>query len=76
MIARARNLQADLFRASAAEPARPAVETASYALRTRLLATQRFVTIMTGFSLLLLRRSADLKALAVKLPVPPDPLPS
>jgi len=60
-------LAADAFRAAGLEPPQPSVTTSSAAVRDGLLATQRFLTVVTGFSLLLPQRRADLKALPIKL---------
>jgi DNA-binding transcriptional LysR family regulator len=57
-----------IFRASGLEPPHPTVTTTSAALRTGLLATQRFLTVVAGFSLVLPSWRAELKALPVKLP--------
>jgi DNA-binding transcriptional LysR family regulator len=67
-------LQEEIFRACGLEPPRPTVEIASSHLRTELLATQRFLSIVPGFSILLPRRRTDVKALAVNLPVAPEPV--
>ena len=64
----------DVFRASGLQPPRLAVEASSFTLRNELLATQRFLTITTRFSLLLPRPRPDLKALPVKLSVPQQAL--
>lgn len=60
-------LVADVFRASGLEPPQPTVVTTHGPLRSGLLATQRFLTVVAGFSLLLPRKRHDLKALPVKL---------
>ncbi len=60
-------LVAGLFRASGLEPPALTVTTSSATMRDGLLATQRFLTVTAGFSLLLPRRRPDLKALPVKL---------
>ena len=67
-------LQEEVFRACGLEPPRPAVEITSSHLRNDLLATQRFVTIVPGFSILLPRRRTDVKALAIDLRVAPEPV--
>jgi DNA-binding transcriptional LysR family regulator len=60
-------LQADAFRAYGLAPPRATVWTASPSLRSELLATGRFLTILTGFSLRLPRRSPTVAALPVEL---------
>lgn len=62
------SLQAGGFRAVGLEPPRLTVTTISNSLRSELLATQRFLSVVPGFSLLLPRRRRGLKALPVKLP--------
>jgi DNA-binding transcriptional LysR family regulator len=59
--------QADAFRAYGLAPPRAAVRTAAPSLRSELLATGRFLTILTGFSLRLPRRRPTLAALPVEL---------
>jgi DNA-binding transcriptional LysR family regulator len=61
-------LVAGAFRTAGLEPPQPTVSTSSVIVRNGLLATQRFLTVVTGFSLLLPRRRTDLVALPVKLP--------
>jgi DNA-binding transcriptional LysR family regulator len=67
-------LQEELFRACGLEPPRPAVEITSSHLRNELLATQRFLTVVPGFSIVLPRRRTEVKALAVDLPVAREPV--
>jgi DNA-binding transcriptional LysR family regulator len=67
-------LQEEVFRGCGLEPPRPAVEITSSHLRDDLLATQRFVTIVPGFSILLPHRRTDVRALAVNLPVAAEPV--
>ena len=67
-------LQGEVFRARGLEPPRPTVDVTSSHLRNELLATQRFLTIVPGFSILLPRRRSDLKALALDLPLAPEPV--
>ena len=64
----------DVFRASGLQPPRLTVEAPSFTVRNELLATQRFVTVTTRFSLLLPRRRPDLTALPVKLQAPQQEL--
>jgi DNA-binding transcriptional LysR family regulator len=68
------SLQAEVFRASGLEPPLAAVEVASSHLRNELLATQRFLTIVPGFSILLPHRRSDVRALKLSRPVPPEPV--
>lgn len=67
-------LQEEIFRACGLEPPRPTVEITSSHLRNELLATQRFLSIVPGFSILLPCRRTDVKALAVNLPIARDPV--
>ncbi len=60
-------LQAGAFRAYGLAPPRATVWTASPSLRSELLATGRFLTVLTGFSLRLPRRRLTLAALPVEL---------
>ena len=60
-------LQASAFRAYGLTPPRATVWTASPSLRSELLATGRFLTILTGFSLRLPRRNLTVAALPVEL---------
>lgn len=60
-------LQVDAFRAYGLAPPRATVWTASSSLRSELLATGRFLTVLTGFSLRLPRRRPTLAALPVEL---------
>jgi DNA-binding transcriptional LysR family regulator len=60
-------LQAGAFRAYGLAPPRAAVWTTSPSLRSELLATGRFLTILPGFSLRLPRRRLTLAALPVEL---------
>lgn len=64
----------DVFRSSGLRPPRLTVEASSYTVRNELLASQRFLTVTTRFSLMLPRRRPELKALPVKLDVPQQPL--
>src|SRR6185503_5319909 len=68
------SLQAEVFRACGVEPPEPAVAIASSHLRGELLATQRFLTIVPGFSVLLPHRRPDVVALPLDLPVTPEPV--
>jgi DNA-binding transcriptional LysR family regulator len=61
------SLQVGAFRAYGLAPPRATVWTASSSLRSELLATGRFLTILTGFSLRLPRRNQTLTALPVEL---------
>jgi len=65
-------LQAEVFRACGVEPPLPAVEVASSHLRSELLATHRFLTIVPGFSILLPHRRPDVRALSLDQPVTPE----
>jgi DNA-binding transcriptional LysR family regulator len=56
-------LVAGVFRAAGLEPPQLTVTTSSNAVRDGLLATQRFLTVTAGLSLLLPRKRTDLKAL-------------
>lgn len=67
-------LAAGVFRRSGLEPPQPTVSTSSATVRDGLLATQRFLTVVTGFSLLLPRPRTDLVALPVKLPDTKQPV--
>jgi DNA-binding transcriptional LysR family regulator len=60
-------LQAGAFRAYGLAPPRATVWTASPSLRSELLATGRFLTVLPGFSLRLPRRRLTLAALPVEL---------
>lgn len=62
----------DLFRASGLQPPRLTVEALSFTVRNELLATQRFITVTTRFSLLLPQCHPELTALPVKLRAPPQ----
>jgi DNA-binding transcriptional LysR family regulator len=61
-------MQAGVFRAAGFDPPRLTVEATSIILRNELLATERFLTVVVSFSLLLPRKHPGLKALPVKLP--------
>ena len=61
-------MQAGVFRAAGLDPPRLTVEATSIILRNELLATDRFLTVVVSFSLLLPRKHPGLKALPVKLP--------
>ena len=61
-------MQAGVFRAAGLDPPRLTVEATSIILRNELLATERFLTVVVSFSLLLPRKHPGLKALPVKLP--------
>ena len=67
-------LQADVFRASGLDPPRTAVEVSAHNVRMELLANNRFLAIVAGFSVLLPRPHPGLVALPVKLRVPRDPV--
>jgi DNA-binding transcriptional LysR family regulator len=60
-------LIAGIFGEAGLEPPQPTVATSSSTLRHGLLTTQRFLTIIAGFSLVLPSRRTDLRAL-LKLP--------
>lgn len=68
------SLQNEVFRACGVEPPLPAVEVASSHLRNELLATQRFLTIVPGFSILLPHRRRDVKALLLDLALAAEPV--
>jgi DNA-binding transcriptional LysR family regulator len=61
-------MQAGVFRMAGLDPPRLTVEATSIILRNELLATERFLTVVVSFSLLLPRKHPGLKALPVKLP--------
>ena len=61
-------MQAGVFRAAGLDPPRLTVAATSIILRNELLATERFLTVIVSFSLLLPRKHPGLKALPVKLP--------
>lgn len=61
-------LIADAFRASGLEPPRLTVSTSSLGLRSELLATGRFFTVVPGFSLRLPRLHPTLRIMPVELP--------
>jgi DNA-binding transcriptional LysR family regulator len=61
-------MQAGVFHAAGLNPPRLTVEATSIILRNELLATERFLTVVVSFSLLLPRKHPGLKALPVKLP--------
>lgn len=67
-------LQAGVFRASGLEPPPTTIEATEFHLRMELLAAQRILTIIPGFSILLPRPRPGLVALPVKLRVPRDPV--
>ena len=69
-----RGLQAAVFRASGLEPPSSAVTATEYHLRIELLATNHFLTIVPGFSIVLPRPRPGVVALPVKLRVGPDPV--
>jgi len=69
-----RALQAAVFRASGLEPPSPAVTITEYQLRLELLATNRLLTIVPGFSIVLPRPRAGVMALPVKLRLAPEPV--
>ncbi len=58
----------DAFRAQGLTPPRTTVITLSMHMRNRLLATGRFLTMMSGFILMLPGKHPSLKALPVELP--------
>ena len=60
-------MQAGVFLAAGLDPPRLTVTATSITLRNELLATERFLTVIVGFSLLLPRKHTGLKALPVKL---------
>ena len=61
-------MQAGVFRAAGLDPPRLTVEATSIVLRNELLATERFLTMVVSFSLVLPRKHPGLKALPVNLP--------
>jgi DNA-binding transcriptional LysR family regulator len=61
-------MQAGVFRAAGLDPPRLTVAATSIVLRNELLATERFLTVVVSFSLLLPRKHPGLKAVPVKLP--------
>jgi DNA-binding transcriptional LysR family regulator len=61
-------MQAGVFRAAGLDPPRLTVAATSIILRNELLATDRFLTVVVSFSLLLPRKHPGLKVLPVKLP--------
>jgi DNA-binding transcriptional LysR family regulator len=61
-------MQAGVFRAAGLDPPRLTVAATSIILRNELLATERFLTVVVSFSLVLPRKHPGLKALPVKLP--------
>jgi DNA-binding transcriptional LysR family regulator len=67
-------LQAAVFRASGLEPPSPAVTATEYHLRIELLATNRLLTIVPGFSIVLPRPRPGVVALPVKLRVAREPV--
>jgi len=67
-------MQAEVFRSAGLDPPRLTVATPSITLRNELLARGRYLTVVVGFSLLLPRRQAKLKALPVKLYHPRQPV--
>jgi DNA-binding transcriptional LysR family regulator len=69
-----RSLQAAVFRASGLEPPSPAVTATEYHLRLELLANNRLLTIVPGFSIVLPRPRPGVVALSVKLRVARDPV--
>lgn len=68
------SLQAAVFHASGLEPPPTAVEAVALHLRMELLASNRFLSIVVGFSILLPRPHRELIALPVKLNVARDPV--
>jgi DNA-binding transcriptional LysR family regulator len=68
------SLQAEAFRACGVQPPVPAVEVASSHLRSELLGTGRFLTIVPGFSILLPHRRSDVKALSLDLRLAAEPV--
>jgi DNA-binding transcriptional LysR family regulator len=68
------SLQAAVFRASGLEPPPIAVTATAYHLRLELLASNRLLTILPGFSIVLPRPHPGLVALPVKLRVGRDPV--
>src|ERR1700730_11983673 len=61
-------MQAGVFRAAGFDPPRLTVAATSIVLRNELLATERILTVVVSFSLLLPRKHPGLKAVPVKLP--------
>lgn len=67
--------QVSVFSAAGLRPPRHTVEaTSSFTLRSELLATQRFLTITTRFSLMLPRKNPGLTALPIELRGAPQPI--
>ena len=67
-------LQAAVFRASGLEPPSPAVTATEHHLRIEMLATNRLLTIVAGFSIVLPRPRPGVVALPVKLRVAREPV--
>jgi DNA-binding transcriptional LysR family regulator len=61
-------MQAGIFCAAGLDPPRLTVTATSIVLRNELLTTERFLTVVVSFSLLLPRKHPGLRALPVKLP--------
>jgi DNA-binding transcriptional LysR family regulator len=68
------SLQAAVFRASGLEPPPTTVEASELPLRMELLASNRFLSIVVGFSIMLPRPHRELVALPVKLNVAREPV--
>jgi len=68
------SLVRDAFRSSGLEPPQPTVASFSVHLRNRLLATGRYLSVVTDSALRYGDQQAALKALPVKLPVRPRPV--
>ncbi|MGH6672212.1 MAG: LysR family transcriptional regulator [Xanthobacteraceae bacterium] len=67
--------QVSVFAAAGLQPPRHTVEaTSSFTLRSELLATQRFFTVTTRFSLMLPRKNPELTALPIDLRGAPQPI--
>jgi DNA-binding transcriptional LysR family regulator len=67
-------LQAAVFRTSGLEPPPPTITATDYHLRLELLATNRLLTIVPGFSIALPRPHPAVRALPVKLRVAREPV--
>lgn len=68
------SLVRDAFRSSGLEPPQPTVASFSVHLRNRLLATGRYLSVVTDSALRYGDQQAALKVLPVKLPVRPRPV--
>jgi DNA-binding transcriptional LysR family regulator len=68
------SLVAEAFRASGLVPPRPTIATMSHLLRSELLPTGRYLTVVPGFWVRLPRRKTSLRVLPVKLPDTRSPI--